>query len=222
VVMFSEGQSFSYPDYVDYGEQTRDVFEGGVAAHFAIIPASIGGKGEPERVWGQAVSGNLFGTLGNPIAIGRSILPDDDRAGAGNHVVVLSDKLWRRRFAADPNVLNREIALNGKRYTIVGVAPPSFYGMDRGIVAEFWVPLALAEEMMPDLDTTGGTRNKRDYSWLMLNARLKPGVSRARAALAVNVVKKRIDDAYHRDDKRHESVTLQTAGGLIAGSATPA
>src|SRR6185437_3375957 len=143
VVMFSEGQSFSYPDFVDYNEQTRDIFDGGVAAHFPIIPASIGGKGEPERVWGQAVGGNLFSTLGNPIALGRPILPDDDRAAAGNHVVVLSDKLWRRRFAADPNILNREVALNGKPYTVVGVAPPAFYGMDRGIVSEFWIPLAL-------------------------------------------------------------------------------
>jgi predicted permease len=222
VVMFSEGQSFSYPDYVDYGQQTRDLFDGGVAAHFPLIPASIGGRGDPERVWGQAVSGNLFSTLGNPIALGRSILPDDDRTAAGNHVVVLSDKLWRRRFAADPNILNREVALNGKRYTVVGVAPPGFYGMDRGIVAEFWIPLALAEEMMPDLDSTGTFRTKRDYSWLMLNARLKPGITRERAALALNVIKKRIDDAYRKDEKQHERITLQTAGGLIAGSATPA
>lgn len=222
VVMFSEGQSFSYPDYLDYSEQTRDVFEGGVAAHFPLIPASIGGRGEPERVWGQALSGNLFSTLGNPIALGRSILPEDDKIAAGNHVVVLSNKLWRRRFGADPKILNREVVLNGKPYTVVGIAPPSFYGMDRGIVAEFWVPLALAEEMMPDVDTSGGIRTKRDYSWLMLNARLKPGVSRERAALALNVIKKRIDATYRKDEKRHESITLQTAGGLIAGSATPA
>src|SRR4051812_26202182 len=116
VVMFSEGQSFSYPDYLDYSEQTRDVFEGGVAAHFPLIPASIGGRGEPERVWGQALSGNLFSTLGNPIALGRSILPEDDKIAAGNHVVVLSNKLWRRRFGADPKILNREVVLNGKPY----------------------------------------------------------------------------------------------------------
>ena len=222
VVMFSEGQSFSYPDYLDYDQQTRGIFDGGVAAHFPIIPASIGGKGEPERVWGQAVGGNLFSTLGNPIALGRPILPADDKIAAGNHVVVLSDKLWRRRFAADPNILNREVALNGKSYTVVGIAPPGFYGMDRGIVAEFWIPLALADEMMPDLDSTEGFRTMRDHMWLMLTARLKPGVTRERAALALNVIKKRIDDTYRKDEKHREPITLQTAGGLIAGSATPA
>ena len=220
MVMFSEGKSFSYPDYLDLSEQTRDVSEGGVVAHFPIIPVSIGGKIEPERVWGQAVSGNFFSTLGNAIALGRPILPND--APAENHLVVLSDKLWRHRFGADADVLNREVALNGRRYTIIGVAPPGFYGTDRGIVAEFWVPLAVADEIMPDLGVGGGTKAKRDNSWLTLGARLKRGVSREKAAVALNLVKARLDDRYRPNDKNRERITLQSAGGLIAGSATPA
>jgi predicted permease len=221
MVMFSEGESFSYPDYLDYRDQTTATFAGGVAAHFPLIPASIGGKGEPERVWGQSVSGNFFPTLDVPMTLGRSILPEDDTVARG-HVVVLSSGLWRRRFGADPNILNRDIALNGQHYTVVGVAPPGFYGVDRGIVSEFWVPLAVSEEIMPDLTSDGSAINKRDNQWLMLDARLKPGVTRARAALLVNVVKKRLDDAFHKEDKTHEKVTLQQAGGLIGGSITPA
>jgi predicted permease len=221
MVMFSEGDSFSYPDYIDYRDQSSAIFEGGVAAHFPLIPASIGGKGEPERVWGQSVSGNFFGTLDVPMTLGRSILPEDDTVARG-HVVVLSSGLWRRRFGADPNILNRDVALNGQHYTVVGVAPPGFYGVDRGIVSEFWVPLAVSEEIMPDLASDGSAITQRDNQWLMLDARLKPGVTRAKAAVLVNVVKKRLDDAWHKDDKTHEKITLQTAGGLIAGSATPA
>jgi predicted permease len=221
MVMFSEGDSFSYPDYLDYRDQTSAIFEGGVAAHFPLIPASIGGKGEPERVWGQSVSGNFFGTLDLPMTLGRSILPEDDTLARG-HVVVLSSGLWRRRFGADPRILNRDVALNGRHYTVVGVAPPGFYGVDRGIVSEFWVPLAVSEEILPDLTSDGSLINQRTNQWLMLDARLKPGVSRARAAVLVNVVKKRLDDAWHKDDKTHEKITLQTAGGLIGGSATPA
>ena len=126
------------------------------------------------------------------------------------------------RFNADPDILNREVALNGQRYSVVGVAPAGFYGIDRGMVPEFWVPLSMAEEIMPDLVTTGEDRSKRDNQWLMLNGRLKPGVSRSKAAVLLNVVKKRLDDSYHKDQKRHEPIALQTAGGLIAGSATPA
>lgn len=222
MVMFSEGQSFSYPDYVDYRDQTSDIFENRVAAHFPLIPASLGGKGQPERIWGQSVSGNFFPSLQVPMALGRSIVPEDDQTTGQNHVVVLSNSLWRRRFGGDPNILNRDVALNGQHYTVVGIAPAGFYGVDRGIVSEFWVPLALSEEIMPDLMTDGSIRNRRDNQWLMLDARLKPGVSRSRAEVLLNVIKKRLDGTYRKDEKKHESLTLQTAGGLIAGSATPA
>jgi predicted permease len=222
MVMFSEGDSFSYPDYVDYRDQTTNLFAGGVAAHFPLVPASVGGKGQPERVWGQSVSGNFFSVVDVPMTLGRPLLPADDTAARG-HVVVLSNGLWRRRFAADPNILNSNIALNGRHYTVVGVAPPGFYGVDRGINSDFWVPLSVAEAILPDLTADGSDlRTKRDNQWLMLDARLKPGVTRAQALVLVNVVKKRLDDAWHRSDKTHEKISLQTAGGLIAGSATPA
>jgi hypothetical protein len=63
LVMFSEGRSFSYPDYLDYNAQSGEIFEGGVMAHFPLIPASLGGTGTPERIWGQTVSGNFFPSL---------------------------------------------------------------------------------------------------------------------------------------------------------------
>ena len=222
MVMFSEGNSFSYPDYLDYRQQTTDVFEGGVAAHFPLIPASLGGTREPERVWGQVVSGNYFPILGVNMALGRPIHPEEDRVLGRDHVVVIGYSLWRRRFGADAGILGRGVVLNGQHYTVVGVAPAGFYGSERGIVSDFWVPLVMAEVIMPDLATDGGGRANRDHQWVMLNARLKPGVSRAKAAVVVNVVKKRLDHAYRQNETHHDAVTLQTAGGLIAGSATPA
>lgn len=222
MVMFSEGESFSYPDYQDYDQQTSDIFDGGVSAHFPLIPASLGGTGTPERIWGQSVSGNFFPMLEISMPIGRSILPADDRVLGSEHGVVLSYALWKRRFAADASILNHEVKLNGRSYTVIGVAPEGFYGVDRGIVPEFWVPLSMTEEIMPDLGGASGGRKNRDNQWVMLNARLKPGVSRSKASTLVNVVKKRIDDTYHKEQKQHESVTLQAAGALIAGSHTPA
>src|SRR5271157_3681703 len=101
LVMFTEGESFSYPDYMDYRDQTTDVFEGGVVAHFPLIPASLGGTGEPERVWGQAVSGNYFSVLRVNMALGRPMLPEEDRVIGRDQVVVLSHNLWQRRFGAN-------------------------------------------------------------------------------------------------------------------------
>jgi predicted permease len=222
LVMFSEGNAFSYPDYLDLREQTAEIFEDGIAAHDPLIPASVGGAGSPERVWGQAVSGNYFGMLGLRMAAGRPIAPREDGAPGSAPVVVLGHALWARRFGGDTNILNHEVALNGKPYTVVGVAPRGFEGTERGIVAEFWVPLAMAEAIHPDTAATGLVRNKRENKWLMLDARLKPGVSRAKAESAVNVVKRRLDQKYRPSEKHPQAVTLQTAGNLIAGSATPA
>ena len=222
LVMFSEGRSFSYLDYLDYRDQTADVFENGIAAHDPLIPASVGGSGAPERVWGQAVTGNYFAMLELRMAAGRPILPQEDAALGRDAVVVLGHGLWMRRFGGDPKILNHEIALNGKPYTVVGVAPPGFEGTDRGIVSEYWVPLAMAETIMPGIVTTGEDRSNRNSHWLMLNARLKRGVSLRKAVAAINVVAKRLDEKYRPSEKHHETVTLQTAGGLIAGSQTPA
>lgn len=222
LVMFSEGQSFSYPDYLDLRDQTADIFEAGIAAHFPIVPASVGGSGAPERVWGQAVSGNYFAMLDLKMELGRSILPQEDAVLGRDSVAVLSHSLWKRRFGADPQILNREVVLNGKPYMVVGVAPPGFEGADRGIVSEFWVPLAMCETIAPFLASDSGGRNNRENHWLMLNGRMKPGVSRAMAVTKVNLVKKRLDEKYRPSQKNHEAVTLQPAGGLIAGSVTPA
>src|SRR5512141_1633516 len=111
MVMFSEGKSFSYPDYVDYREQATEVFDGSVTAHFPLIPASLGGTGEPERVWGQAVSGNYFPVLGLEMALGRPILPEEDRVVGRDRVAVLSHSLWQRRFGSDTSVLDQGVVL---------------------------------------------------------------------------------------------------------------
>ena len=222
LVMFSEGRSFSYPDYLDYRDQTADIFEGGVTAHFPIIPASVGGAGAPERVWGQAVSGNYFAMLGLQMAAGRPIQTREDEVMDRDAVVVLSHALWMRRFGGDAGIVNRTVALNGKPYTVVGIAPQGFEGTERGIVAQYWVPLAMAATIMPDLVSGGGGRNSRDFNWLMLDGRLKPGVSRASALTEVNAIRQRLDQKYKPNEKQHQAITLETAGGLVAGSATPA
>jgi predicted permease len=222
LLAFAEGNTLSYPDFIDYRDQTTQVFEGGVCAHFPFIPASLGVKGEPERIWGQAVSGNYFSVAGVTPQLGRGIVPDEDKVLGRDAVVVLTHSLWQRRFGSDPGILGRTVMLNGQKYTVVGVTPAGFYGTDRGFKPEFFVPLAMTEQIMPDL-AKDQVRSKRDDQWLILNARLRPGASRAQAVSAVNVVKKRIDDTYRKDQKEHpRPMTLDPAGGLLAGSETPA
>ena len=220
LVSFSAGRSFSWPDYVDYRDQGRDALEG-LAAEFAVIPASIGGSGEPERVWGQSVSGNYFNVLGVPMRLGRGILPDEDVATGRNPVVVLSYGLWTRRFASDPSITGRDVLLNGARYTVVGVTVPEFHGADRGLLPEFWAPLAMTSQLMPDLPIDK-FKADRDAHWVELIGRLQPGISRARAAVALNVIKRRLDSLHKKGEDKHEAVTLTNAGGLMGGLADSA
>jgi putative ABC transport system permease protein len=111
----------------------------------AVVKAwqpTVTGVDQPERPVGLRVTASYFHTLGVPPSIGRAFTADEDQAG-GTNVVVLSDSLWRRRFARDPSVLGREIVLDERTYTIVGVMPPSFEdALTPG--AELWAPLQYA------------------------------------------------------------------------------
>lgn len=214
LVTLDGGRSFSWPDYLDYRDQGKAALEG-LTAYFVIMPASVGGVGEPERIWGQTVAGNYFSVLGVPMQLGRGILPDEDVATGRNPVVVLSNGLWRRRFATDPNIAGKDILLNNTRYTVVGVTAPEFHGADRGFVPEFWAPLAMTGQLMPDLPSDK-LKEDRSAQWIMLIGRLQPGVSRAQATAALNVIQRRLDGTYHKGEKR-PPLTLARAGGLPGG-----
>ncbi|MBZ5593651.1 MAG: ABC transporter permease [Acidobacteriia bacterium] len=216
LVNFNEGNSLSYPDYIDYRDQAKAVFEG-VCANFPLVPASLGGGGEPERIWGQLASGNYFSVVGVDLAVGRGFLPEEDQVPRRNPVVVLSNGLWRRRFGADRGLVGKTVILNNQSYTVVGVAPPGFHGTFRAIDPEFWAPLAMVEQIMPDL-TKDHLNQKRTSHWLMVDARLKPGVSRERALAAVNVVTKRLDDTYHKGEKNRPPTRLSASGEFPGGA----
>jgi predicted permease len=213
LVSLNQGNTFSYPDYLDYRDQSSQVFDG-LTAHFPFIPANLGGAGEPERIWGQVASGNYLSVVGIKPAIGRGFAPGEDRAGAGAAVVVLGNGLWRRRFAAAPDVVGRQVLLNGQSYTVIGVMPAGFHGTDRAILSDFWVPLSMYAQIMPDLIKDGGGA-KRNNHWIMLEGRLRPGVSRTKAAAVLNVIQRRLDDTYRKGEKPRDPIRLVESGGLF-------
>jgi putative ABC transport system permease protein len=101
------------------------------------------GAGDPERLRGMRVTDGFFAMLGARPQIGRDFLPEEDRAGR-NNVVILSHGLWQKRFGGDPGVVNRAITLSGRSYTVIGVAPATFRFLDSD--AEFWTPMAFTAE----------------------------------------------------------------------------
>ena len=124
----------SYPDYLDF-RSGSPAFEG--LAAFGMKPLLFTEAGESQRILAQLVRGNFFEVLGLRAAYGRTILPAEGTVGQ-HSVVVLGDSFWRSRFAADPSVVGRSVALNGKPYTVVGIGPAGFTGLVRGIGADLF------------------------------------------------------------------------------------
>ncbi len=149
---------------------------------------NLSGGGEPERLSGELVTANVFAILGVEPALGRTFLPDEDQPGQ-QHVVVLSDALWQRRFNRDPSIVNRSIVLNGESFTIVGVMPPRFFFPARE--TELWVPWAMEPEQ-----ATG-----RGDHYLRLVARLKPGTTIERANADVQSIAQRLSTEYPRTNE---------------------
>ncbi len=150
----------SYPDFKDWraGATTIEVMAGFQGRSLTISD----GMGEPERFAGQTVSWQLFRMIGAVPVIGRDFGPDDDRPGA-EPVVMLSDDVWRTRYASDPGVVGRAVSINGRPHTVIGVMPPRFAFPE---IQKLWVPLA------PYGETTA-----RDARGMQVFAKMKPGVT---------------------------------------------
>jgi predicted permease len=195
--------SFPYPIYTDLRDQAQSF--SGVAAFNELVPASISGSGEPERVWGQAVTANFFSVTQLPMVLGRGFVSGEENA----QEIVLGAALWRRRFNADPNIAGKTITLSGRAYTVAGVVTPAFHGADQILNTEFWVPLGNGPTLAPNMPKEGD----RSQHWLQVLARLKPGVTHEHAAAELKTIASRLAQAYPATDKGNGFV-FEQAGSL--------
>ena len=174
--------SFSYPMYQDLRDR-NDVFSGVVTRSGAQMNVSYGDQ--TERVRGELVSGNFFDVLGVRPWAGRLFTQDDDRTPGAHPVVVLSYNFWERRFAKNPNIIGQTILVNEHSMTVLGVTPPSFYGVELADSPDVRVPIM----MTPVVNPQPATRlTSRRHQWLSIVARLKPGVSMAQGQASLEVL----------------------------------
>jgi predicted permease len=208
----------SYPDYVDYKEKTQN-FEG-MAAITGTAEFSLAQGGEPELVKGEYVTENYFDVLKVGAFKGRTFTNEDGLRPTP--VVVLSEHLWRTRFASDSTIIGRQIYLNGLTFTVVGVAPKSFIGTEVGLNRELWVPLSMQPVLNPPAasraaDPVSNRFHDRDNHWLAVFARLKPGVSRDQAQTELTNVARHVAEAYRgraSDETLRSVQLLRMAGGM--------
>jgi predicted permease len=219
---FGSNTAISYPDYVDFRDRNRS-FQGLVASSYATFGFSPNKATLPQMKFGLFVSGNFFHVLGVEPSIGRGFRPDEDQAEGRDPVVVLGHDFWVSHFAANPAVLGSNIRLNGIDFSIIGVAPESFTGIDQYLRPALFVPLAMSPRVSPQSGMNaahGNSLTRRDLRWLTVKGRLKPGVSLAQAQADLSALAAQLARTYP-DTNRNERITVQTELQLRAAQSPP-
>ena len=182
-----EGGLFSYPEYLDYRDHSH-VFSG-LTGYEPFVEATLAGS-KAEQLLGALTSCNFFEVLDEHPPLGRGFVDSDCAVPGANPVVVISDDLWRRRFAADPALVGRTIMLNHSSYTVIGIAPSRFTGTEV-IPSAFWAPITMQEALDP-----GGDLASDNLSWLAMLGRMRPGLSPEQVRADLSVIAGRIDQQY--------------------------
>ncbi|MGI8655949.1 MAG: ABC transporter permease [Pyrinomonadaceae bacterium] len=200
----------SYPDYVDYRDK-NEVFSGITAFSFAAV--SLNSDDQTEAIPGLIVTGNYFDVLGVRAAVGRTFLPEEDRTPGAHPVAIIGYGLWQRRFAADRNVVGKQLLLNGQSFTVVGVAPANFNGTEAGQTKDIYLPMMMQAVVRPPPGSGySGEMNpdplsKRSHGWLNVIGRLKPGVTVEQAQAGIQTLAKQLEQAYPQTN-RDKTATL--------------
>jgi predicted permease len=172
---------FSYP-VLEALQNRSQVFAGPFTYISDVLKLNTGGDPEPVKV--ALVSGNYFPTLEVAAVSGRTFSAADDRRGDPHPVVVISHRLWQRRFAGSSDLIGRVVRLNGYPVTVIGIMGPDFFGTQVGIAPDIWIPIRL----MNGLSLPGMMLDNRDATWMPAMARLKPGISREGAEAAADTL----------------------------------
>jgi predicted permease len=182
-------RQISWADYLDYAGR-RDVV--GQLAATATCELTLTGHGPAERLSGQAVAGGYFAVLGLTPALGRLLSAADEH----ERVAVLGHGLWHRQFGADARVIGSPVTLNGKSFTVVGIAPRGFAGTDLRVRQEVWVPLGVYSELATGILASFSGQQDRVHPWLDVVGRLRPSVSLGAAAAALGATARHLAAAY--------------------------
>ncbi len=204
--MFS---SFSYPNYKDIRDTTT-AFSDVMA--YRLMPVGMSHEGQNQRVWCFMVSGNYFSGLGLRPHLGRLLTPEDDQTPGSHPVVVVSYDSWQKRFARRADIVNTEIIVNRRSYTIVGVAPQGFTGTEVVAAPELWFPVA----MQTDLEPGANLMVSRNIAAFFMLGRVQPGVSDAQLRADLASLSRALASDYPEENKGMR-IDVSDAGILSAG-----
>jgi len=200
LVIQSSGSSlgalgFSYPQFVEFREQAAPVCEVFGSATGWRLNFTADGHSETLTIGG--VSNNYFSALGVKAALGRLVLPGEGEHPGEPAILVLGNAFWQRRFGSDPRVIGKQVRVDGKPTTIVGVAQRDFRGQFSVFEMDAYAPLSTAF----DQSSASNFWNSRDIHMMLVLGRLKPGVTLAQAQSRFDVISRRLASQYPVTDK---------------------
>jgi Acidobacterial duplicated orphan permease len=196
-------QPTSYLNFLDYAKQSQSFT--GVAA-YAFAGTGISRRGETQNALGLVVTGNYFDVLEVRPTLGRTFLPEEDTSPNGHPVAVLSYKFWQK-LGGDTGIVGTTITLNGRAFSVIGVAPPHFAGVDVGVAPDFWLPMAMHGWVPPVSEDW--FQNRRAL-FLSIVGRLKPGVTTSQGQAEMQTIARRLEQQYP-DVNKDRAVKLRGA-----------
>jgi predicted permease len=210
---------FSYPNFEDIRNQSSSVFSqiAGVEP-FQMDGLTVDRRTEP--LWTNYVTGDFFQMLGIQPVLGRFILPSEGSTPGADPVLVIGYACWQSRFGGDPNVIGRQVAINGHPVRIIGVAPKDFHGALAILDTQGYLPISLAGFNFPDKKHF--LTDRLDAIDVIILARLKDGVTLAQAQPPLQVIAKRLAQQYPKvDDWRAMNASRLTSAPPSAHGNSP-
>ena len=199
--------SWSYPDYRDLTERldVKDLIG------YRVAMMSVGLEHDTPILWGYLVTGNYFEGLGITPAAGRFFTPAEDSAPGASPYAVISFDAWRTRFGGRPEVIGSTVSINGRPFTILGVAPRGFHGTEVLFRPDVWVPMT----MQAEIEVGSSWLKTRSTQNVLVLARLKSGSSRSASEAHIRTMV----DALSAEHRRNSPLTVRlTKPGMLGDS----
>src|SRR5437660_10797274 len=208
-------RGFSYPTYLDVREQNT-VFSDVMAFNLAFI--GLGQKGDTRRAFGAVITSNYFSVLGVPLARGRAFLPEEETPGRNTPVTIVSYRYWQKHDF-DPGMVGSQLLINGRSFTIVGIAPEGFVGTMQILSPEVWLPMSVYDQVANDFDSDNkATVGDRKGTQLRVIGRLKPGMTASAAKPALQGLAANLETAYPVEQKDQTFLTAPVARNSVSNN----
>src|SRR5437016_1880537 len=208
-------RGFSYPTYLDVREQNT-VFSDVMCFNLALV--GLGQKGDTRRAFSAVVTSNYFLVLGVPLARGRAFLSEEETPGRNTPVAIVSYGYWQKHDL-DPGVLGSQLLINGRSFTIVGIAPEGFVGTMQILSPEVWLPMSVYDQVANDFDSDNkATVGDRKGTQLRIMGRFKPGITATTAKPALQGLAANLEKAYPVEQKDQTFLTAPVARNSVSNN----